>query len=104
MPIDVLFDQIGGNLKFASIKARARLAPVAHEVLIVASLADVIKSKTAAGRPKDKAVLPILEATMRTRQAAGLEKLRKDVRDTVTEFVVDHPRSKGANGTRRKRS
>jgi hypothetical protein len=29
------------------------------------SLEDVIKSKKAAGRPKDRAVLPVLEATLK---------------------------------------
>jgi hypothetical protein len=36
----------------------------------VAALADVIASKRAIGRPRDKAVLDILEATLREQQKA----------------------------------
>jgi len=77
VPIDILYDQmIGGvgGLKFASVRSRSHSEVVGHEMLTVASLADVIKSKTAAGRKKDKAVLPILHDTLATRRAAGLEK------------------------------
>jgi hypothetical protein len=75
LPIDILYNKMAGGLKFASIKSRARPHVVGskHELLIVASLADIIKSKTAAGRAKDKAVLPILQATLDARRAAGLD-------------------------------
>lgn len=74
VPIDVLYDRmIGPGLSFASVRSRARVRPVGDQVITVASLADVIKSKTAAGRPKDKAVLPMLHATLAARRAAGLE-------------------------------
>ena len=73
VPIDILYDQIAGRLKFASLRSRARPAAVGSEVLTVASLTDVIKSKTAAGRPKDKAVLPILLDVLAVRRAEGLE-------------------------------
>ena len=75
VPIDILYDRMAGRLTFASVRSRAHPEIVGHEMLIVASLADVIKSKTAAGRPKDKAVLPILRDTLDARRAAGLEKL-----------------------------
>lgn len=39
--------------------------------MVVASLPDIIRSKRAAGRPKDIAVLPELEATQREREANG---------------------------------
>lgn len=74
VPIDIFYDQLAGRLKFASVRSRAHSEIVGHEVLIVASLADVIKSKAAAGRQKDKAVLPILRDTLAARRAAGLEK------------------------------
>lgn len=73
VPIDILYDQISGGMKFASLRSRARPAVVGHEILTVASLTDVIKSKTAAGRAKDKAVLPILNEVLVVRRAAGLE-------------------------------
>lgn len=74
VPIDILFDRIAGRLTFASVKSRAQLAPVGHELIAVAALADVIKSKTAADRPKDRAVLPTLRSVLEARRKAGLEK------------------------------
>lgn len=43
------------------------------EILTVAALAYVIRSKQAAGRAKDLAVLPILKATLAARRELGLE-------------------------------
>ena len=40
------------------------MVAVGEEQLAVAALADVIRSKEAADRPKDRAVLPILRDTM----------------------------------------
>lgn len=94
VPIDIIYDQLIGNLKFASVKSRAHLAPVGTSTLLVASLEDIIKSKAAAGRPKDTAVLPILRDTLRLRRKAGLEQFRADVRKAVTERVVDRSRSR----------
>jgi len=73
VPIDILFDKIAGaGGSYASIRSRSHQEVVGTDILTVASLADVIKSKRAAGRPKDLAVLPILEATLKIRQAKGL--------------------------------
>ena len=73
VPIDILFDKIAGaGNSFTSIRSRAHPEVVGTGILTVASLADIIKSKKAAGRPKDLAVLPILEATLKIRQARGL--------------------------------
>lgn len=75
IPIDILYEKMAGGLKFASVKSRARPHVVGRkgELLLVASLADIIKSKTAANRPKDRAVLPILRDTLAARRAAGRE-------------------------------
>ena len=73
VPIDIIFDQMIGGLKFASVRSRARLAPVGTETIRVASLGDVIRSKTAANRPKDRAVLPLLRDALAVRKAEGLE-------------------------------
>jgi predicted nucleotidyltransferase len=54
-----------GVRSFEGLRARATGVTVGGERLLVASLADIIKSKQAAGRPKDMAVLPVLEATLR---------------------------------------
>jgi hypothetical protein len=59
----VHYDRISGGLTFASVKARAQTVSVGREKLTVASLADVIRSKESANRPKDVAVLPILRDT-----------------------------------------
>ena len=69
--IDILFDKIPGAGGFASIRSRAHQHVIGTEVLTVASLEDVIKSKEAVGRPKDKAALPFLKDTLRVR---GLKK------------------------------
>ncbi|HEX4455294.1 MAG TPA: hypothetical protein VH143_30750 [Kofleriaceae bacterium] len=69
VPVDILYDRLIGGLTFASIRSRAREERVGRETLVVASLEDVIKSKTAAGRAKDRAALPILNDTLAVRRA-----------------------------------
>lgn len=64
VPVDILFDQLGSGLKFAAIRARSSKVKVGQHALMVAALEDVIRSKQAAGRDKDKAVMPILLATL----------------------------------------
>jgi hypothetical protein len=72
VPIDILYDKLIGGLRFASVRSRSHPEIVGSELLTVAALADIIKSKEAAGRPKDKAVLPILRDTLAVRRARGL--------------------------------
>jgi hypothetical protein len=73
VPIDILFDKISGaGGSFAAVLSRSHQEVVGNDILTVASLADIIKSKRAAGRPKDLAVLPILETTLKIRRAKGL--------------------------------
>lgn len=67
--VDVLFDQIGGGLTFNAVRARATKMQIGKYALTVASLEDVIKSKEAAGRKKDLAVLPILRDTLAVKNA-----------------------------------
>ena len=64
VPIEIHFDRISGGLTFSTLRSRAQLVMVGDEKLVVASLADVIRSKQAAGRTKDRAVLPILRDTL----------------------------------------
>jgi len=71
VPVEIHFDRISGGLTFASIRSRAQLVAVGREKLAVASLADVIRSKEAANRPKDRAVLPILRDTLAVRKKLG---------------------------------
>jgi hypothetical protein len=67
VPVEIHYDRISGGLTFSSVRARAQIVVVGGEKLLVASLADVIRSKRAAGRPKDRAVLPILRDTLKVR-------------------------------------
>ena len=56
---------IHGVRSFNSLRSRAGKIEVAGHRLWVAHLADIIASKRAAGRTRDKAVLDILEKTLR---------------------------------------
>ncbi len=56
---------IHGVKSFNSLRSRAEKMQFGAHGLWVASLADVIASKRAAGRQRDRAVLDILEATLR---------------------------------------
>ncbi|HEY2028966.1 MAG TPA: hypothetical protein VGH20_07125 [Myxococcales bacterium] len=67
VPIEIHYDRISGGLTFASLRARSVTVDVGTEKLSVASLADVIRSKEAANRPKDRAVLPLLRETLAVR-------------------------------------
>jgi hypothetical protein len=68
VPVEIHYDRISGGLNFTSLRSRAQVVVVGREKLLVASLADVIRSKAAAGRPKDRAVLPILRDTLAVRK------------------------------------
>ena len=54
---------IHGIRSFAGLRSRATAITIAGAPLLVASLADIIKSKKAARRPRDLAVLDVLEKT-----------------------------------------
>ncbi|HEX4386875.1 MAG TPA: hypothetical protein VH083_28165 [Myxococcales bacterium] len=60
VPVEIHYDRISGGLSFPAVRSRAQSVDVGEERLLVASLADIIRSKHAADRPKDRAVLPIL--------------------------------------------
>ena len=53
-----------GIRSFEGLRARARRMQLGESELYVADLADIIRSKKAAGRPRDKAVLDLLERTL----------------------------------------
>jgi len=63
VPVDVLF-RIAGEMSFHDVRARAKTFDFGGEALAVASLEDVSRSKEAADRKKDRAVLPILRDTL----------------------------------------
>ena len=56
---------IHGVRSFNSLRSRAEKIELGGHGLWIASLADIIASKRAAARPRDKAVLEILEKTLR---------------------------------------
>ena len=70
-PVDLLFDRLPGGLTFAVVRSRSDWIDLGGARLRVAALAHVIRSKQAAGRPKDLAMLPILRDTLATLKAAG---------------------------------
>jgi hypothetical protein len=55
---------VHGLRSFAGVRARADIVTVSGVPILVASLVDVVKSKRAARRPRDLAVLPMLEKTL----------------------------------------
>jgi len=60
--------KIDGIRSFESLKSRAEPVGMRGSQLLVASLNDVIRSKVAANRPEDRAVLPILRRTLREKR------------------------------------
>jgi predicted nucleotidyltransferase len=59
---------IHGVKSFNSLRSRAEKIHLGGHSLWVANLEDIIASKRAAGRPRDKAVLDILEKTLREKR------------------------------------
>jgi hypothetical protein len=57
--------KLDGIRSFEGLRARATVARMGDAALLVADLRDVIRSKRAANRARDRAVLPVLEATLR---------------------------------------
>lgn len=56
--------RIDGIRSFESLRSRATAISFGSRSLLVASLADIVKSKRAAGRSRDLAVLEVLEKTL----------------------------------------
>jgi predicted nucleotidyltransferase len=67
--LDILFDEVSGNLRFERLRARGVQIPLGDFTARVATLEDVIASKEAAGRPKDLAQLPVLRDALSLRRA-----------------------------------
>jgi hypothetical protein len=66
--------RLDGIRSFEGLRDRAASIPFGDSTLLIASLADIIKSKRAAGRPRDLAVLDILEKALE-------EQTRTEVKD-----------------------
>jgi hypothetical protein len=68
LQIDFLTD-VRGIRKYESLRNRSVILDGRDWKMRVASLEDIIKSKRACNRPKDRAVLPILEQVQREIEA-----------------------------------
>ena len=62
---------IHGVKSFNSLRSRAEKVELGGHQVWVADLSDIIASKRAAGRPRDIAVLAVLEATLREKERAS---------------------------------
>lgn len=60
--------KIDGIRSFDGLRRRASLSRFGKHELRVAALEDVIRSKQAADRPEDRAVLPLLKRTLREKE------------------------------------
>ncbi len=64
--VDILFDELPSTrARFESLRSRSLKVPIGQQVAVVASLEDVIASKAAADRDKDRAQLPVLKNTLK---------------------------------------
>jgi predicted nucleotidyltransferase len=62
---------IHGARSFDSLRSRAVEVEIGEERVQVAALADIIASKRAANRPRDRAVLDVLEKTLSQKETGG---------------------------------
>jgi hypothetical protein len=60
--------RLHGIRSFEGLRERSTIVPFGAASLRVASLKDIIKSKRAAGRPRDLAVLDVLEQTLHAQE------------------------------------
>ncbi|MCO6431353.1 MAG: hypothetical protein J5J00_10870 [Deltaproteobacteria bacterium] len=60
--------RIEGIRSFAGLRSRATAVRFGSHNILLADLRDIIKSKRAAGRPQDKAVLRLLEITLEEKE------------------------------------
>jgi predicted nucleotidyltransferase len=68
---------IHGVRSFEGLKARAHEVEIADVVIQVAALEDVVKSKRAAGRPRDRAVIDLLEKALEESRATQASAARR---------------------------
>jgi predicted nucleotidyltransferase len=66
--------RIHGIRSLRSLRSRATPVSFGSYVLLVADLSDIVRSKRAAGRPRDRAVLEILERTLDEKRKNQAEK------------------------------
>jgi predicted nucleotidyltransferase len=79
LQLDFMAD-VHGVRSLAGLRARATPVDLGGSTLLVASLADIIKSKRAARRPRDLAVLDVLERTHDEKKRAAEDARRPPAR------------------------
>jgi len=72
---------IHGLRSVAGVRDRASVIDVGGATILVASLADIIKSKRAARRPRDLAVLPVLEKALEEAAKSSSSTRRRSPRE-----------------------
>lgn len=77
VPIDFVFSLSSGK-SFESVRSRAHRIRLGRKMVWVASLEDIIAAKRSADRPKDKAVLQILEETWIVQKAMAKKKRKNN--------------------------
>lgn len=65
---------IHGVRSFEGLRSRATKLDIAGEPVLLAAMEDIIRSKRSAGRPRDVAVLPVLEMTLHEKKSSKPEK------------------------------
>lgn len=65
--VDFMFS-IGKSLKYESVKSRAKEMNIGDVSLKIASIEDIVASKTSANRTKDKLTLSIIEDTLKIKK------------------------------------
>jgi predicted nucleotidyltransferase len=68
---------IHGVRTFAGLRDRASTIEIGGVPVLVASLADIVASKRAANRPRDRAVLAVLEAACETQNGQPTKQTRR---------------------------
>jgi predicted nucleotidyltransferase len=67
---------IHGARSYNSVKSRAISVDIGGEKILVAALSDIIASKRAANRPRDRAVLDVLTKTLKEQKAIALRETK----------------------------
>ena len=69
-----LTGQVHGVKSFNSLRSKAIRVDIEGRTLLVAALADIIKSKREANRPQDQAVLHVLQRTLEVQETTQADK------------------------------
>jgi len=65
--VDFVF-RLSHNQTFESVRSRAKKMRIGKHYIFVADLEDILNAKKAANRPKDQAVLKLIEDTLRVKK------------------------------------